>query len=521
MTTTPSERGLLSDRVEHWADTKPDDIAIIYEDRQWTWSQWRDRIHHVSGALLAAGIRRGDVVAFVDKNTPACLEVTLGASAIGAINAVVNWRLAPEELAYVLGDSAARIVFVGPESRAVVEGIREKLPNLERIVTAGGADDEYEAMLSAATPTGQQNDVRPEDPAFLIYTSGTTGFPKGAMISHQAAVAHSESVAGVFQFQDGDHSLVAMPMFHVGGTSYALLGIHQGVRSTILRSADVPGLISAIAGGATHAFLVPAVIGGILNAGEQVIAAFSPLKWIGYGASPCPAPVLNAALASWPNANFIQVYGTTELAGSVATLSPEAHRDQAHPERLSSAGTPLPAVEMRVVSPTSGEDVEPGQPGELWFRGSQVMSGYWGKPDATAESITEDGWYRTGDIGQVDDGGFVFIVDRVKDMIISGGENIYSPEVEQVIQQHPAVAEVAIIGIPHPKWGEEVKAIVSPKADETIDPDELIAFTRERLATYKCPRSVDVLDELPRNATGKLLKKVLRAPYWEGQTRNV
>jgi acyl-CoA synthetase (AMP-forming)/AMP-acid ligase II len=521
MTKDPSKRGLLSDRVEHWADTKPDDIAITFEDRQWTWPQWRDRIHQVSGALLAEGIKRGDVVAFVDKNTPACLEVTLGASAIGAINTVVNWRLAPEELAYVLGDSAARIVFVGPESKAVVEGIRDKLPNLERMVTVGGANDEYEALLSAATPTGQQKDVRTEDPAFLIYTSGTTGFPKGAMISHEAAVAHSESVAAVFQFQDGDHNLVAMPMFHVGGTSYALLGIHKGVRSNILRSADVPSLISAIAGGGTHAFLVPAVIGGILNAGEQVIAAFSPLKWIGYGASPCPAPVLNAALASWPNAKFIQVYGATELAGVVATLSPGAHRDQAHPERLSSAGTPLPAVEMRVVSPTSGEDVEPGQPGELWFRGTQVMSGYWGKPDATAESITADGWYRTGDIGQVDEGGFVFIVDRVKDMIISGGENIYSPEVEQVIQQHPAVAEVAIIGIPHPKFGEEVKAIVSPKADQTIDPDELIAFTRERLATYKCPRSVDVLDELPRSATGKLLKKVLRAPYWEGQTRNV
>jgi acyl-CoA synthetase (AMP-forming)/AMP-acid ligase II len=521
MTTNPSKTDLLSERVEHWADTKPDDIAINYEDRQWTWSQWRDRIHQVSGALLAEGIKRGDVIAFVDKNTPACLEVTLGASAIGAIDAVLNWRLAPNELAYLLGDCAARIVFVGPESKATVEGIREKLPNLERIVTVGGADDEYAALLSAATPAGRQYDVRPDDPAFLIYTSGTTGFPKGAMITHKGAVAHSQSVAAAFQFEDGDHNLVAMPMFHVGGTSYALLGIHQGVQSTVVRSADAASLIGAVAGGATHAFLVPAVIAGILNGGEQVIAALSPLKWIGYGASPCPAPVLNAALASWPNANFIQAYGATELAGVVTTLSPDAHRDRAHPERLASAGTPLPAVEMRVISPTSGEDVEPGQPGELWFRGPQVMSGYWGNPDATAESITEDGWYRTGDIGQLDDGGFVFIVDRVKDMIISGGENIYSPEVEQVIQQHPAVAEVAIIGVPHPKWGEEVKAIVAPKAHETIDPDELIAFTRERLATYKCPRSVDVLDELPRNATGKLLKKVLRTPYWEGQTRNV
>jgi acyl-CoA synthetase (AMP-forming)/AMP-acid ligase II len=521
MTETRSATGLLSDRVEHWAKTRPDDVAIKFEDRQWTWPQWRDRIHRLSGALLGAGIKRGDVVAFVDKNTPACLEVTLGASAIGAVDAVLNWRLTADELVYVLNDSTARIVFVGPESSAAVEGIRDKLCKLERVVIVGGDRDEYEGLLGAATPAGQQPDVSPDDSAFLIYTSGTTGFPKGAMITHKGAVAHSESVATAFRFEDGDHNLVAMPMFHVGGTSYALIAIHQGVQSTVLRSADVPSLVGAIASGVTHAFLVPAVIAGILNAGEQAIDALASLKWIGYGASPCPAPVLNAALAAWPDANFIQVYGATELAGVVTTLGPEAHRDQAHPERLASAGTRLPAVEMRVVSPTSGEDVEPGQPGELWLRATQVMSGYWGNPDATAESITADGWYRTGDIGQVDDGGFVFIVDRVKDMIISGGENIYSPEVEQVIQQHPAVEEVAIIGIPHPKWGEEVKAIVAPKPDQTVDADELIAFTRERLATYKCPRSVDVLPELPRSATGKILKKVLRKPYWKGQSRNV
>jgi acyl-CoA synthetase (AMP-forming)/AMP-acid ligase II len=521
MTNTRFSTGLLSDRIEHWAETRPDEVAIIYEDRQWTWSQWRDRIHRLSGALLGAGINRGDVIAFVDKNTPACLEVTLGASAIGAINAVVNWRLAAVELVYVLTDSAARIVFVGPEMRPAIDAIRAEVPTLERIVTVGGDHDEYESLLEAATPAGQQAEVSPEDTAFLIYTSGTTGFPKGAMITHRGAIAHSESVSTAFQFADGDHNLVAMPMFHVGGTSYALIGIHQGVRSTVLRSADPASLIGAIATGVTHAFLVPAVLAGILDAGEQAVTALAPLKWIGYGASPCPAPVLDAALASWPDAKFIQVYGCTEVAGVVTTLGPEAHRDQTQPQRLGSAGTVLPGVEMRVVSTVTDNDVATGEPGELWFRGMQVMSGYWGKPEATAQSITSDGWYRTGDIGQVDDGGFVFIVDRVKDMIISGGENIYSPEVEQVIQQHPAVGEVAIIGIPHPKWGEEVKAVVAPKPDHAIDPDELIAFTRERLATYKCPRSIDILEALPRNATGKILKKTLRQPYWEGQSRNV
>jgi acyl-CoA synthetase (AMP-forming)/AMP-acid ligase II len=355
MTTTPSERGLLSDRVEHWADTKPDDIAIIYEDRQWTWSQWRDRIHQVSGALLAAGIRRGDVVAFVDKNTPACLEVTLGASAIGAINAVVNWRLAPEELAYVLGDSAARIVFVGPESRAVVEGIREKLP-ISSASSQRAAPTTSTKRVECGDTDRSTNDVDPRIP-LSSSTRPAQRFPKGAMISHQAAVVHSESVAVVFQFQDGDHSLVAMPMFHVGGTSYALLGIHNGVRSTILRSADVPGLISAIAGGATHAFLVPAVIGGILNAGEQVIAAFSPLKWIGYGhrragASPERRTGQLAERQLHPGVRHDR---TRRFRGDI---EPEAHETRPTRAALLRRNTPARS-EMRVVSPTSGEMSSP------------------------------------------------------------------------------------------------------------------------------------------------------------------
>jgi acyl-CoA synthetase (AMP-forming)/AMP-acid ligase II len=217
----------------------------------------------------------------------------------------------------------------------------------------------------------------------------------------------------------------------------------------------------------------------------------------------------------------VQVYGLTEVCGAVTQLSPEAHRDESRPERLTSAGQPAREVEVRVVNPDTLEDVAVGQPGELWFRTPQLMQGYHNKPDATREVVTDDGWFRTGDIGRVDDGGFVFVEDRLKDMIISGGENIYSVEVERALTDHPAVMDAAVFGIPDDKWGETVKAAVELSAGAEVTPEELIAWCKDKLAGYKCPRSVDIFEELPRNPTGKLLKKDLRKPYWENRDRAI
>ncbi len=520
MSTVPEPR-LLSDRIEYWADHRPDDEAVRYGGTSYTWSQWRDRIRRVSGALRAAGIGPGDVVGFLDKNTPSCLEVLFGASAIGAATAIPNWRLAAGELAYVIDDSGASVLFAGPDFLPAVEAIRDKLPKVRRIVTVGGAADEYEALLSAAEPLAPRDDVSADDLALLIYSSGTTGFPKGVMISHRNLNAHSEQIRDIFAFGPGDINLVAMPLFHVGGTAYALIGMYQGAMSIMTREPDAASLFGAVAGGATHAFLVPAVIAGLVGAGEQAIAAMSGLKHIGYGASPCPLPLLQAALAAWPEADFIQVYGQTEASGVSHSLGPDAHRDESHLERLSSCGTPLPGVEARVVDPATGEDLAPGDPGEIWLRAPSVMLGYHNNAEATAETITTDGWLRTGDVGRVDEDGFYFIVDRVKDMIISGGENIYSPEVERVVADHPAVAEVAVIGVPDERWGEVVKAVVVLRPGAQLGIEELTAFCRERLAAFKCPSSVDVVDALPRNPTGKILKKDLRKPYWQDRTSDV
>jgi acyl-CoA synthetase (AMP-forming)/AMP-acid ligase II len=313
--------------------------------------------------------------------------------------------------------------------------------------------------------------------------------------------------------------MVAMPLFHVGGSSYVLFGIHDGVPSVMTRDPDGASLAGAIMQGANRTFLVPAVLAQVLQSGEDAIRLFGHLKTYCYGAAPMPLPLLRAAIEAWPDTEFIQVYGLTELCGVITHLMPEAHRDPEHPERLISAGQCIPGAEVRVVDPDTLEEVPTGANGELWFRTPQLMKGYLNKPEATAEVITEDGWFRTGDMGKVDADGFVYVEDRLKDMIISGGENIYSPEIERVLAEHPAVMEVAIIGVPDERWGETVKAVVALKPDQEATEAELIEWCRERLAHYKCPKSVDVLEALPRNPTGKILKRDLRKPYWEGHDR--
>ena len=520
MTTTERAR-VVSDLVRQHALTRPDAEAVTFEGSTWTWAQWDERVRRVSGGLHAVGVRPGDRVAFVDKNHPACLEVTLGASALGAANAVANWRLAPDELAYVLADSAPKVLFVGGELAAAWAAVADRVPSVEHVVVVGGDGDTYEDWLAAATAADASPDVAPDDTALVLYTSGTTGFPKGAMLTHRGLLAHTHALREHFPMGGGDRNLVAMPLFHVGGSCYALLGFDAGVPTTMLREVSGPALAGALLGGCTHAFLVPAVIAGVVAAGAPALGALAKLRILGYGASPAPLPVLRAAMAACPGTDFLQVYGMTELSGVVTTLGPAAHRDADRPERLASAGTPLAGVELRVVDPGTLEDAAPGTPGELWWRTEQRMAGYLGRPEATAETITAEGWVRSGDVGRVDDGGFVFVEDRVKDMIITGGENVYGPEVERVVVEHPSVAEVAVVGVPDDRWGESVKAVVVPAEGATVDADALIAFCRERLAGYKCPKSVDVVDVLPRNATGKILKNVLRRPFWEGTGRSI
>jgi acyl-CoA synthetase (AMP-forming)/AMP-acid ligase II len=517
------EPRFLDERPSHWAEHKPDGEAINYLGRSWTWAQWNDRIRRLAGALVERGIGRGDVVAFLDKNHPACVELQLAAASLGAATAVINFRLAGDEMDYVLNDSGARLLFVGTELVGAVDKIREQLTYVEDIieVTPDGADgDQYEALLAAATPAGRPAEVEPEDTCLIMYSSGTTGRPKGVVLSHRNILAHTINAA-TFEFGPDDKNMVAMPLFHVGGSAYVQYGIHAGVPTIMTREADGASLAGALLQGANRTFLVPAVLGKVLESGEDAVKLFSGLRTFVYGASPMPPALLKSALKAWPDTDFIQVYGLTEVCGAITQLPPEAHRDESRPERMLSAGKPAREAEVRVVDVETLAEVPTGQPGELWFRSPQLMKGYHNKPEATAAAITEDGWFRTGDIGRIDDEGFLFVEDRLKDMIISGGENIYSVEVERVLTDHPAVLDAAVFGIPDDKWGESVKAVVELSAGGETSEAELIAWCQERLARYKCPRSVEISAALPRNPTGKLLKRELRTPHWENRGRAI
>ena len=414
------------------------------------------------------------------------------------------------------------MLFAGAELLPAVQAIRDRLPRVTDVIVVGGRDDTYERFLTGARPVSRSPEVTAEDLWLVMYSSGTTGRPKGVMLSHRNIVAHTQNAVPVAPMGGpGDRNLVAMPLFHVGGTCYALFGFFAGVPSTFTREPDPASLLAAFAAGATHVFLVPAVVSALLAAGDKAIAASSGLRYLLYGAAPMPLPVLRQALAAWPGLNFVQVYGLTELAGVISALSPQAHRDVAREDRFSSAGTLLAGAQVRVVDPATGQDAAAGQPGEFWFRSAQRMTGYLNRPDDTAQAITEDGWLRSGDVGHVGDGGFLFVSDRVKDMIITGGENVYSPEVEQAVAEHPAVADVAVIGIPDDHWGETVKAIVVLRPGHQATEQEIIGFARERLAHYKCPHTVEVIDALPRSPSGKVLKRTLRAPFWEGRDRRI
>jgi acyl-CoA synthetase (AMP-forming)/AMP-acid ligase II len=517
--TLPPAR-LLNDRVIHWASATPDGEAITYLGRTWTWSQWNDRIRRLAGALVARGIGRGDVVGTLDKNLPATVELTMAAASLGAATAIFNWRLAGDEIDFALNDSGARLLLVGSELMPLVDGVRERLAAVEEVIEVtpdGGEADAYEQLLADSQPTPPAAEVNPGDVCLVMYSSGTTGRPKGVMLTQRNMMAHTENALDGWAFDPGDKHLVAMPFFHVGGTSSIQQGFHVGAPSVLTREPDGASLVGAILAGANRTFLVPAVLAQVLASGPEAIAIFGKLKSYCYGASPMPLPLLRAALEAWPDTEFMQVYGLTEVCGVITHLMPEDHRDTDHPGRLVSAGTLIPGAELRVVDPVTGGEVAEGEHGELWFRSPQVMKGYLNREEATREVITEDGWFRSGDIGRIDSDGYVYVQDRLKDMIISGGENIYSPEVERVLAEHPAVMEVAIFGVPDDKWGESVKAAVALKPGESASEAELLEWCRERLAHYKCPKSIDFMPALPRNPTGKILKRDLRQPYWEGR----
>jgi acyl-CoA synthetase (AMP-forming)/AMP-acid ligase II len=510
----------IADTVEYWRSVKPDAEALRVGSRSWTWTEFAERIRRNAAAQLAIGLRAGDRIVSYDKNHPFCLETTYAATLTGTANAVVNFRLAPPEVAYIINDSKASVVLVGHEFLPVFEQIRPELPHVRQVIVVGGEHDEYEAWLAGSEPLADALPVDAGETFLQLYTSGTTGFPKGAMITQRGMTTHAQGMADSVAMDQDSVSMVAMPLFHVGGSSWALATMYYGARQLIVRDINPPALVEEmIEQGVTHTFIVPAIFGFLLQVPGIADRDWSKLKGLVYGASPMPLPLLRKSMATFP-ADFYQVYGMTEASGAVTVLMPDAHRDTANEQRLVSAGLPLKGVEIIAADSATGVPLGPGEVGEIMVRTDQLMAGYWGRPEDSERAISA-GWLHSGDAGYLDADGYIFISDRVKDMIISGGENVYPAEIERVIGEHPSVAEVAVIGVPDEKWGEVGKAIVVAAPGATVDEQELLALAKSQLASFKVPKSVEVIAEMPRNATGKILKRDLRAPYWADRARAV
>jgi acyl-CoA synthetase (AMP-forming)/AMP-acid ligase II len=514
---------VVADIARHHGKTKPNDIALIYEGRKTTYAALDRRTNQVANGIIAAGIAPQKRIAFLDKNSDNFFELFLGTAKSNTVLVGVNWRLAPPEIAYVINDAKAEALFVGHEYLPTLARIRAELTTVKLIVVIGGAGDGYpdfDAWL------GQQGDADPnlpidgQDVAIQLYTSGTTGHPKGVQLTNDNIMHGASLIRSGTYGTWGDHevNIVCMPTFHVAGSNWGLVGLYAGATDVVLREVDPTKILAAIREHkVTKAFFVPAVILLLLQHPECPTTDFSTLSLIGYGASPIPLELLRQGVATF-KCGFVQCYGLTETTGTVVALLPADH-DPAGTPRMRSCGRPLPGHEIRILG-ADGEAKGPGEVGEILIKGPLVMKGYWNLPEATAKAI-KDGWFYSGDAGYTDEDGYLYIYDRVKDMIVSGAENIYPAEVESALFGHPAIADVAVIGVPDPKWGEAVKAVVVLKAGASATAAEIIAFAKERIAGYKCPKTVDFVEALPRNPSGKLLKRELREPYWAGYDRRV
>ena len=506
----------FSDIPARQAGERPDAIAISQDGDATTFAALDARANQVANGLLASSLGEDSRIAVLDKNSATYFELVFGAAKAGATLVPLNWRLAPEELHYIMSDAEVALVFVAPEFADMIGAIADRLPKLHEIITldaayTGWRDEQSVQPVSAVVPS---------DRALIqMYTSGTTGKPKGAILTHgniHAALENSSPEMG--PFAPDDILQVIMPQFHIAGTMWGLFGTFNGAKAEIIREFFPEGAVENIQqAGITHTFIVPAALNAILQSPASRSADFSSLARVYYGAAPIPSDLLVQAIDVLGCA-FVQLYGLTETCGVVTHLSPEDHTP-ANPDMLLSCGQPFSGIELRIVGP-DGKNVAAGEVGEIALRGERLFQQYWKLPEATKEA-RPDGWFRTGDAGYLNADGYLFIHDRMKDMIVSGAENVFPAEVENAIFGHDAVAEVGVIGVPDKKWGEAVKACVVLKPGAATDESSIIAFARRRIAGYKVPKSVDFVADLPRNASGKLLRRQLREPYWAGIDRRV
>ncbi len=515
----------LSDIARVHGDRCPEKKAFVFEDRVVTYKEFDINSEKVANGLVLENVVEQDRVAYMDKNSDRFYELVMGCAKSNSVIVGINWRLAPPEVAYILNDSSAKILFVGEDFFGLIEKILKDVPSIEKVICMSGKNKDwptYEDWRDKQSDSICDRKPQLKDVAIQMYTSGTTGNPKGVQLTHDNFYSsrNPEPQEGLewSEWTEDEVQLVTAPTFHIGGAGSGIGGLYASATNVVLKEFEPTAVLNAINDyGITKIFMVPAMMKMILDNPLSRETNYSTIKFISYGASPIPLDLLKEAIEVF-QCGFIQLYGMTETTGSVTYLPPEDHSIEGN-ERMKSAGKALPHCEIKIVD-EEGKEVNTKEVGEIIVRTTSNMVGYWNLPEETKKTL-KSGWLYTGDAGFVDEDGYIYVHDRVKDMIVSGGENVYPAEVESAIFSHEMVSDVAVIGVPDKQWGEAVKALVVLKDNCETSEEDIINFTRQKIAGFKTPKSVDFIEELPRNPSGKILKKELRKPYWKGFERAI
>ncbi len=509
----------LGEFIEYHGRHTPDRRALIWGKRTISFAEYNSAANRIANGLLTHGIEAGDRIGFLGLNSPDFYLALIGTAKTRAAFTVFNWRLAIPELAQLITDSNARLTIV---ERSMEEMWNAALAASGRTMETIWIDEEetLESRFAGEADTKPDVRVSEEDIAIQLYTSGTTGLPKGVMLSHGGfnRMRLCEHLEPAYQWEADDIFINPLPNFHLLSIGIAFQCLYNGVAISIVRQFDPATVLETI--GRDHPTLLtltPTMIQMMLDHPDAATTDFSSLRLTLYAGSPISLGLIKRAIEMMPG-KFMQFYGATEANGAFSILRPDEH-DLEDEAKLQSCGRPLPLIDFRIID-ADGNDVPEGEPGELLIRAPAVFAGYWNQPEATAK-VLDNGWYHSGDVARRDAEGLYYIIDRVKDMIVSGGENIYSAEVENVLSTHAEVAAVAVIGVPDERWGEAVKACIVRKLGCQVDEAQLIAFARERLAGYKVPKSISFFEEFPLVPSGKISKKDLRAPFWSSEERSV
>lgn len=501
---------LLAGVLREQAERFPDRTALSFEGRDFSFAELEARSNQAAQALLSLGLRPGDRLAWIAHNLATFWWAFFGAAKTGIVMTSVNWRLAPPEIAAIIADSGAKLLVCEKQFAEALTAVEGFAPP-RTLILESGDENGFDALVDAAEAKTPDYRPKAEDVVVQLYTSGTTGLPKGVLLSnrcyHEIGAAGVE--AGIIVPSTDDESILhALPHFHVAGVNFGIMGMSRAMPVIQHRYFNPAEIVNEVQSGPpVDSFLVPVMALMIIETAKAMNASLERFVGIYYGAAPMPEPLLNAAMKAFAKARFVQFYGMTETTGGVSWLGPAEH---AHglPQRVS-AGRPLPGCTVKICDPETGRELAVGEMGEIVTRSNYVMQGYWNRPQDTAAAL-RDGWYRTGDAGRFDANGYLYVLDRVKDMIISGGENIYPADIENVLAAHPAILEAAIVGMPDEKWGESVKAFIVRRPGAELTGQEVVEFLRPRVAKYKLPKDVAFLDALPRNLSGKVLKTALR-----------